>query len=271
LKGKSTTRAGLLLRNSIGIRKAGDELADVPATLKCDTVAHCGQTLVGELARTLTMTDMSTGWTKCASIRNNASKWILQAVEELRGAFPFPVTGFDSDNGSEFINHDVVEWVLAQDIAFTRSLPCKKNDQATVESKNNHVVRKHASYWRYDTSDERELLNELWRIVSLKLNFFTPTKKPTGFTEADSGRRRRTYDREETPWQRVNRSCIVVDVAEVEKRIAGINPADLTREITQIQQQLTELAAEKTRALSDSRRLDMTSLEKSIRRLQPSN
>lgn len=271
LKGKSATRAGLLLRNSISIRKAGDELADVPGMLECDTVAHCGPTLLGEFARTLTMTDMSTGWTECASIRNNASKWIVQAVEELRDSFPFPITGFDSDNGSEFINHDVVAWVLAQDIAFTRSRPYQKNDQATVESKNNHVVRKHAFYWRYDTSEERELLNELWRLVSLRLNFFTPTKKPIGFTETASGRRRRTYDRPETPWQRVKRSCIDVNVAEVEKRIAGINPADLTREITQIQQQLTHLAAEKTRALSESRKLDMTSLEKSIRRLQPSN
>jgi len=114
-------------------------------------------------------------------------------------------------------------------------------------------------------------LNELWRLVSLRLNFFTPTKKPIGFTETTQGRRRRIYDKPETPWQRVKRSCIDVDIAEVGKRIAGINPADLTREITQIQQQLTQLAAEKTRALSESRKLDMTSLEKSIRRLQPSN
>ncbi len=48
LKGKSATRPGLLLRNSIGIRKAGDELADVPGMLECYTVAHCGPTLSGE-------------------------------------------------------------------------------------------------------------------------------------------------------------------------------------------------------------------------------
>jgi hypothetical protein len=65
LKGRSATRPGLLLRNSITIRKAGDELADVPGMLECDTVAHCGRALQGEFARTLTMTDMSTGWTEC--------------------------------------------------------------------------------------------------------------------------------------------------------------------------------------------------------------
>ena len=260
----------LLLRNSITIRKAGDALEDVPGMLECDTVAHCGPTLQGEFARTLTMTDMSTGWTECGSIRNNASKWLLEAVEELRGSFPFPVTGFDSDNGSEFINHDVADWLQKEDIAFTRSRPYKKNDQATACSKNNHVVRKHAFYWRSDTTEERELLNRLWRLVSLRMNFFTPTKKPIGYDQTAGGRRRHIYDQPETPWQRVKCSGIPVEIESVERRIAGINPADLTREINAIQQQLTHLAAEKTRALTQTRRLDMASLEKSIKRLQPS-
>lgn len=66
--------------------------------------------------------------------------------------FPFPLLVFDSDNGSEFINHDVAEWLQERDIAQTRSRPEKKNDRATVESKNNNVVSKRAFYWRYDTS-----------------------------------------------------------------------------------------------------------------------
>ena len=65
-------------------------------------------------------------------------------------------------------------------------------------------------------------------------------------------------------------SGIPVDIESVEARIAGINPADLTREINAIQQQLTHLGAEKTRALTQNRRLDMASLETSIKRLQPS-
>ena len=44
-----------------------------------------------------------------------------------------------------------------------RSRPYQKNDQATVESKNNHVVRKHAFYWRYDTPEQLVLLNKCRR------------------------------------------------------------------------------------------------------------
>lgn len=141
----------------------------VRGAVEADTVAHCGPTFAGEFARTLTMTDLASGWTENTSIRNNASTRIVQAVTDLESRFPFPVRVFDSDNGSEFINHDVADWLQERDIAQTRSRPYKKNDQATVESKNNHVVRKHAFHWRYDTTEELTLLNELWALVPLRL------------------------------------------------------------------------------------------------------
>ena len=96
---------------------------------------------------------MVTGWTGNHSIRNNASKWIVEAIEELQQRFPFAMAIFDSDCGGEFINHEVAAWLQDRDIAQTRSRPYQKNDQAHVESKNNHVVRKHAFYWRYDVDD----------------------------------------------------------------------------------------------------------------------
>ena len=102
--------------------------------IEADTVAHCGPTFQGEFTRTLTMTDLVTGWTENASIRNNASQWIVKAVAALQGMFPFPLLVFDSDNGSEFINHDVADWLQERDIAQTRSRPYKKNDQAKVRN-----------------------------------------------------------------------------------------------------------------------------------------
>lgn len=57
-------------------------------------------------------------------------------------------------------------------------------------------------------------------------------------------------------------------VSVVQGRIVGVNPADLTRRINQIQFRLTELSRDKTDAMAASRNLDMASLETSIRRLQ---
>lgn len=271
VRGISTTTAPPpLLRNSIGLSKAGDTPSTVPGVIEADTVAHCGPTFRGEFARTLTMTDLVTGWTENASIRNNAAKWIVEAVAGLDELFPFRLRVFDSDNGSEFINHDVAHWLQQRDISQTRSRPYRKNDQATVESKNNHVVRKHAFYWRYDTPQELALLSELWPLVSLRLNFFTPTKKPVGYATTVDGRRKRLYDTPKTPWQRVLASGLLSDdqAHAAAARVAGINPADLTRRINQIQLRLIELSQGKTEALTASRHLDMASLEPSIRRLQ---
>lgn len=269
IKGISTTKPSPLLRNSIAIRTCADEAPKVPGVIEADTVAHCGPTLIGEFARTLTMTDVVIGWTENASIRNNASKWITAGIEELQRRFPFPMVIFDSDSGSEFINHEVANWLQARDIEQTRSRPYQKNDQAHVESKNNHVVRKHAFYWRYDTPEELELLNELWPVVSLRCNFFTPTKKPVGYTTTTNGRRKRVYDKPATPWQRLQESGVLdaQQLSNVATRIEGINPADLTRQITTIQMQLLDLAKAKTEALAAARHIDLQALQPSINRL----
>lgn len=269
LKGISTTRPSPLLRNSITIRTCADEAPKVPGVIEADTVAHCGPTLIGEFVRTLTMTDMVTGWTQNYSIRNNASKWIVEGIEQLQGHFPFEMTVFDSDCGSEFINFEVASWLQERDIDQTRSRPYNKNDQATVESKNNHVVRKHAFYWRYDTAEELALLNQMWKLVSIRLNFFTPTKKPIAYQTTTDGRRRRVYDKPKTPWQRLQQSGILNEqqLSKVAARIDGMNPADLTRQINTIQMQLLDLAKEKTDALTAARHIDLEALQPSINRL----
>ena len=268
IKGISTTKPSALLRNSIAIRTCTDETPERPGVIEADTVAHCGPTLIGEFARTLTMTDVVTGWTENHSIRNNASKWIVEAIEELQQRFPFAMVIFDSDCGGEFINHEVAAWLRDRDIAQTRSRPYQKNDQAHVESKNNHVVRKHAFYWRYDGQD-LELLNELWRLVSLRLNFFTPTRKAVGYATTAHGRRKRIYDKPATPWQRLQASEVLdaQHLVTVAARIEGINPADLTRQINTIQMQLLDLAKAKTETLAAARHLDLEALQPSINRL----
>jgi hypothetical protein len=60
----------------------------------------------------------------------------LRGIVQSRYLLPFPLLGFDSDNGSEFINEDLVKWCEEQRITFTRSREYRKNDQAHVEEKN---------------------------------------------------------------------------------------------------------------------------------------
>ncbi len=252
LKGISATRSGTLLRTSITIRKAGDEAEHEPGFLECDTVAHCGPTLKGEFARTLTATCVHTGWTHLEVLRNNARVHMLAALDRLAATLPFEIAGLDCDNGSEFINDKVVEWAGGRKIFFTRSRPYKKNDQAVVESKNNHIVRKYGFNYRYDTTDERDVLAKLWRVVMLKMNFFTPTKKPVGWETDGQGRRRRVYDAPKTPYQRLLDAGVLSKAQERALRAqhSQLNPVELTRDIVRYQGMLITKASWKTEVLT---------------------
>jgi hypothetical protein len=203
ISGVSTTKPSPLLRNSIKVRRAGDAVEAGPGFFEGDTVAHCGPTLKGEFARTLNLTDVHTGWVFTRTMRNNAHTHILAGLKASVTEIPYGITGLDFDNGTEFLNEPVITWAGSLGIYFTRSRPYKKNDQATIESKNNHLVRKYAFYYRYDTADERAVLNRLWQLVNDRLNYLTPTIKPIGYTSSAEGRRRRLYDAPQTPLQRL--------------------------------------------------------------------
>ena len=164
------------------------------------------------------------------------------------GGDPVPIAGLDFDNGIEFINHDLVAWAGEREIFFTRSRPYRKSDQATIESKNNHLVRRYGFHWRHDTVEASTLLSRLWPVVNDRFNYFTPTKKPTGRATTASGRRKRLYDPPRTPLERLLEAG-VLSTGQAEALIAhraAINPAELAREIQRLQDQLTGLAKRPT-------------------------
>jgi hypothetical protein len=267
LTGKTATKAGSMLRNSITIRKAGDEVEQDPGFFEVDTVAHCGPTLKGEFARTVNMTDVLTGWTFTWAIRNNARVHVLAALELAWQTIPYQVQGLDFDNGSEFLNHDIVGWAGGKDIYFTRSRPYKKNDQATVESKNNHLVRRYGFYWRYDTPAELAALRELWPLVNDLLNYFTPTKKPTGWSHDATGRRKRLYDRPATPLDRLIASGTLspAQQAGLLARRDALDVVAVSQQIGRIQARLMTLSAAKTRRLQEQARPKTPDVAKGVK------
>ena len=252
LVGLSGTKPGPLLRNSIQVRKAGDEHEKAPGFVEADLVLHCGPTLAGEFVHSLTVTDVFTGWTENVALRNGAHRWVIEAMTEVEARLPFPLVGLDTDNGGEFINHALIKWAGDRDLFFTRSRPYKSNDNAHVEQKNGDVVRRHAFYYRYDTALELQLLNELYSSVRLRLNLFTATTKAIGWRSNKHGKKTRVYDKPRTPYQRVLDSGILTakKAAKLATVFEATNPAELTRQITAIQTRLIALATDKTTAIT---------------------
>lgn len=97
IRGVATTKPSPLLRSSIKVRKAGDEVEAEPGFFEGDTVTHCGPTLKGEFARTVNLTDVHTGWVFTRTVRNNAQTHILTALKSGVEQIPFEVTGLDFD------------------------------------------------------------------------------------------------------------------------------------------------------------------------------
>ncbi len=251
---KSATRPGATLRSSIMVRQSMDEMEQAPGFFEIDLVAHCGHTLKGEFAWTLTATDVYLGWTVNIAIRNRAHARVVDAIEEVLERLPYPMVGLDCDNGGEFINHALISWCAQRTIFMTRARAHTSNDNAHVEQKNGDIVRKSAFRYRYDTPKELALLNELWGYVNLRKNFFLPTRKANGWRTTKAGRNTRTYDDPKTPYQRLIDEPDFLDTAAASRLKAvyeQTNPADLTRNINRIQQALITSAKDKTLALTD--------------------
>jgi len=200
-RGRSSTRPGTLLKHQIPIRTFADWDDAGVGFMEMDLVSHDGGNASGDFAYTLTLTDVATGWTELHALPNRARRWVLEALPVLMGRLPFPLRGLDSDNGSEFINHHLVQFCAVHGITFTRSRPENKNDNCHVEQKNWSVARKTVGYARYDTSREVDLLNRLYEDLGLYVNFFLPSFKLLE-KHRQGAKVKKSYDVPQTPCAR---------------------------------------------------------------------
>jgi hypothetical protein len=105
--GLSGTKPGTLLKKQIPIQAVVWDVTQ-PGFMEADTVAHCGDRLAGDFVWSLTMTDLYTGWTECRATWNKGADGVMTQIKAIQKALPFPLKGFDSDNGSEFLNHHLL-------------------------------------------------------------------------------------------------------------------------------------------------------------------
>jgi hypothetical protein len=249
IKGRVGTKPGSLLKSQIPVRTWAEWDDAVPGFVEIDTVFHDGGNRGGGHAFTLTVTDIATGWTENRSLPDRAAKNIVAALNHIGAAMPFPIVGVDSDNGSEFINDDLLAWCQDRRITFTRSRPGNKNDGCHVEQKNWAVVRNVVGYYRYDTPSELLLLNEIWQLQSKLTNFFYPQQKLVSKVRTGA-KVSRKHDKASTPFHRAtDHPDIAVDrIVALKRTYSLINPAATQRQIQALTAQLFTQATSKTPA-----------------------
>ena len=213
--GLSTTKPGSLLKNQIPIRRGTDWDDQRPGFFEIDLVAHCGSSTRGEYVNTLDCTDIASGWTECAAIRNKARIHTLEATKRIRSRLPFPLLGIDSDNGSEFINEHFLYYCKDNNLCFTRSRPNHSNDSCYVEQKNWSVVRHSVGYCRYEGQEVVDLLNQFYELLRLYNNFFLPSQKLI-YKERQGGKVSKKHDCAATPYRRL---MLDPNVDELDKKV----------------------------------------------------
>ena len=229
-KGISGTKPGNMLKSQIQIRTGPWDVSG-PGFMEADTVAHCGNTMAGDFIWSLTMSDIYSGWTENRAVWNKGSIGVRQQIKSIEQALPFPLLGFDCDNGSEFLNHHLWRYFAEHPgkPSFTRSRPYHKNDNAHVEQKNWSHVRQLFGYDRFSDPKLVEMMNDLYsREWSLLQNFFMPSLKLKEKVRI-GGRYRKRYFDPETPCQRLLDCPSVPEEtkAQLAKTLSTLNPFGL--------------------------------------------
>lgn len=162
-KGLATTKPGSIIKKQIPI-KTNQWNETVPGFIEADTVAHCGTTVAGMFVYSLNCVDIASEWTEQRAVWGKGERGVLEAIRDIEKRIPFPIKGFDCDNGSEFLNWHLLRHLTErkQPVQFTRARPYHKNDNAHIENKNWTHIRQYIGYLRFEQQDLVEELNELY-------------------------------------------------------------------------------------------------------------
>jgi transposase InsO family protein len=196
------TKPGTLLKHHIPLKTDSWDVTE-PGFTEVDLVSHSGDNASGEFVHSLNVTDIHTGWTETRAIVGKGEAGVVDALDTIRRALPFPLRGIDSDNGSEFINHHLYRYCQKHRIQFTRGRPYKKDDNAHIEQKNWTHVRQIFGWDRYDTPQVARAMNELYTgDLRLMMNLYQASVKLREKERVGSKLRRR-YHPAETPLDRL--------------------------------------------------------------------
>lgn len=237
-KGRSGTKPGTLIKTQIPILTEQWD-AEKPGFVEADTVAHCGTSLSGDFIWSLTLTDIFSGWTELRAVWGKGAKGIVNRIKEIEDMLPFTLLGFDSDNGSEFLNYHLLRHFADPKDAeklrlqFTRSRPYKKNDNAHVEQKNWTHVRQLLGYHRLDNIKLLPLINELYsNQVSDFNNFFCPNVKLIS-KERIKSKVKKVHSKAATPYQRLMNSEHIDKKTKLklENKFSALDPFELQKSI----------------------------------------
>lgn len=178
-----------------------------PGALEVDLVAH-SDGRKGHHAFTLSVVDVVSGWSRRKVVLGKSQAVALEALQELLQQWPNRVWAIHSDNGSEFLGALLIKYCQQANIAYHRSRPYQKNDNAHVEQKNRQYASEIIGYERIDNQCGLTWLNDIYQQLDAYANLFLPSLKLIEKTRHGSKIKKR-YDTARTPLERLRQLNVI--------------------------------------------------------------
>jgi hypothetical protein len=235
-----------LIYQKVPVKVAADWDTSEIGNVQVDFVEHCGRSTGGDYIHTISAVDIASNWWEGQAIAVRSQQATREGLSRMRPRFPFRIRELHPDNDSALVNDLLWDWTQQEKIRLSRSRPYQKNDNAWVEQKNWTHVRKVVGYRRFDTTGELRVLNEIYAVLRLYKNFCLPTIRLQSKTRVE-GRIKRVYDQPSTPYQRLMGSGQIDRKTKRQLRSVyeSLNPAALSRRLTELREQLEEISAGK--------------------------
>lgn len=230
----SGTRSGRYIKTMIPLKPLDYKVNEV-GHVEADTVHHCGGSLSGVYAVTLTVTDILTAWTECRAMWGKSMFGIMSCMADVEASVPFKLKSISTDNGNEFLNHLFVRYLeqRSEKVILKRGRPYRKNDQCYVEQKNFTHVRELFVWDRMDKKELIEVMNDIYKYEwSVLQNLFYPSMKLESKIRVGAKIKKKYLD-PETAYERVLASpSVAPEIKEKLRRIEQTtNPFELKKMI----------------------------------------
>ena len=176
----------------------------LPGYLRVDTV-HQGDRDGEKGVYHINAVDEVIQWQEVATVRAISERCLLPVLERMIESYPFVISGFHVDNGSEYINWAVDELLKRLQVdQFTKSRARKSNDNALVESKNGSSIRGFLGYGHIPRLFDAEVDAFVHRVLSPHLNYHHPCLFPSEEIDASGRTVKRYRDQDiKTPFEKL--------------------------------------------------------------------
>lgn len=219
-----------------------------PGFLRFDSV-HQGDCNGEKGVYHINAVDEVTQWEVPVAVENLQEVSVEPALDEAFNLFPFEILNFHSDNGGEYINGVVHDFLNRWQVKQTKGRPRHSNDNGLVETKNGAIIRKYMTYYHIPQPYAARI-NRFYRDHLIPyLNFHRPCAFPKIEIQAH-GKKKITYPKKNvmTPykklkslphWEQFIRPGITP--AMLEKQALAKTPNQAARELQEARRKLFEI------------------------------